>query len=292
MGIGRIAAGKLLAGAMSVLVLGGMLGGCANQRAYDDANRTNRALQGQLASMQSELESANRSLALKDRELAALRGVPGQNQALISEYERQLREKDDVIRRMQAGLNALDTISLDPATDQALAALASRYRDILTYDSSRGMLRFNSDLTFDSGSDVVRPGAVQTLSQFAQILQGSGAAYDVEIVGHTDSQPISARTAERHPTNVHLSAHRAISVRTELTKLGIPASRMMVGGWGEHRPLVANTSTGNTPQNRRVEIFLRPSTAGLTASVPTDDGIRVMTPDRTAPPPRVIDGTK
>ncbi len=292
MGIGRIAARRLWLGAVGLAIGGGLLGGCANQRSHDDAVRTNRALQGQLATLQSDLDAANRSLALKDRELASLRGVPGQNQALISEYERQLRERDDVIRRMQAGMNALDTVSLDPATDQALAALAAQHSDMLTYDSTRGMLRFNSDLTFDSGSDVVRPAGAQTLAKFAQILQGSGAGYEVEIVGHTDSQPISAKTAARHPTNVHLSAHRAISVRAELLKMGIPASRLMVGGWGEQRPLVANTSTGNTPQNRRVEIFLRPSTAGMTASVPTDDGMRGIDADRTNPPARVIDPTK
>jgi flagellar motor protein MotB len=30
----------------------------------------------------------------------------------------------------------------------------------------------------------------------------------------------------------------------------------MAGGWGEFRPAVANNANGNTPANRRVEIYL------------------------------------
>ena len=35
------------------------------------------------------------------------------------------------------------------------------------------------------------------------------------------------------------------------------------GGWGEFRPLVANSGNGNTPANRRVEIYLTPLTVPL-----------------------------
>jgi hypothetical protein len=38
---------------------------------------------------------------------------------------------------------------------------------------------------------------------------------------------------------------------------------MMAAGWGEYRPAVTNTPSGNTPQNRRVEIFLVKSAGSL-----------------------------
>lgn len=282
--------GWITAGRLGIVALvGALLSGCASSREASQQERANRALQGEIVKLQNDLEEANRALALKDQELNTWRSSSGDRSAMEASYRQQVADRDATIRRMQDLLNQMDTTRLDPATDRALADLASRHRDLLTYDSERGMLRFNSDLTFDSGSDVVKEGAKQTLAQFAQILQGTGSGYDIEIVGHTDSQRISAGTAQRHPTNVHLSAHRAISVRSELTSLGIPAERMMVAGWGEHRPLVANTATGNTPQNRRVEIFLRRSSLGATASAPENGGVDI---DRTTPPERVRDINK
>jgi hypothetical protein len=115
--------------------------------------------------------------------------------------------------------------------------------------------------------------------------------YEVNIVGHTDSQRISDATARRHPTNMHLSCHRAISVRSVLASMGVPAGRMEAAGWGEFRPMVANTSSGNTPQNRRVEIYLSLPKGGESASAMNTDfsasPVNSATPerDRTLDPP-------
>jgi hypothetical protein len=38
---------------------------------------------------------------------------------------------------------------------------------------------------------------------------------------------------------------------------GISPTKVEASGWGEYRPMVANSANGNTLQNRRVEIFLR-----------------------------------
>ena len=97
--------------------------------------------------------------------------------------------------------------------------------------------------------------------------------YDVVVVGHTDSQRISSGTAQRHPTNMHLSAHRAISVRKVLGDRGVAWERIQAAGWGEHRPAVPNNANGGTAENRRVEIYLVPSTfrgpSGSAAPAPT-----------------------
>ena len=58
---------------------------------------------------------------------------------------------------------------------------------------------------------------------------------------------------------MHLSAHRAIAVRNVLGQAGVDWTRMSVTGWGENRPLVANNKGKGTTDNRRVEIFLVPS---------------------------------
>jgi chemotaxis protein MotB len=252
------------------IALGG-LGGCTTQQNYDQLVDTNRSLKDrneELRRMNQEMETENQLL---QRQRAANDAAIQELTRVNSGLRQQLQAAGIAMANFDSALMGLQFGSLDPETDRALAGLASQYPDIIRYDSARGMLRFASDLTFASGSDQVQESARQSLQALAQILTSSAAApYEVMIVGHTDSQPISSRTAARHPTNMHLSAHRAISVRQALSSMGVPAERMYSAGWGEHRPLVANTGTGNTPQNRRVEIYLtRPSNSSGTASTPS-----------------------
>lgn len=263
-----------------------VLGGCVGQQSYDqlsDANRSlterNHLLQGENAQMRSELDIERRNRQQAEAAAAAERQARAALQSKLDEFG---IKYDDLVSRM-------GTIALDPMTDQALAQLARQYPDLISYDAELGMLRFNADLTFASGSDAVSDAAKKSLSALAGILNTSAAlGYDVHIVGHTDAQRISASTAQRHPTNMHLSCHRAISVRRELEGLGVAAVRMMSAGWGEQRPTVPNTPSGNTPQNRRVEIFLRPSTrTSASESVGTPASI-----DREAPPARPADINK
>lgn len=278
---------------LSLLAVCGMgLGGCVSQQAYDELRETNVSLANrneELARRMSELEATNRMLTTErqrlDEALNSLRMNNAELDALLKATQGELAGFGN---RLQ-GLNA---IALDPTTDAALAQLAAQYPDLISYDPALGMIRFNADLTFDSGSDVVKENARKGLEAFARILNSTSALnYEAEIQGHTDSQRISASTAQRHPTNMHLSAHRAISVRAVLASLGVPQDRLKIAGWGEFRPAVPNSSSGNTRENRRVEIYLRNSTAGF-ASSSNAPSSGTATPDREAAPTRQLDPTK
>lgn len=231
--------------------------GCASQAEIDRLNETNRALMSQNSTLANDLEGMRK---LNESLSGGINGKEG----AFAEMQRQLRDalaqRDKALADLRGfgnTLNNLQFAAVDADTDRALTALADQYPDLITYDRASGMLRVNSDLTFDSGSANVKPGAKPALQALAQILN-SGAAqqYDVIIEGHTDSQRISSSTAARHPTNRHLSAHRAIAVLDELRGLGVQPQKMMAAGWGEFRPSVPNNANGNTPANRRVELFL------------------------------------
>ena len=119
------------------------------------------------------------------------------------------------------------------------------------------------------------------------MLKGQDAArYELHIVGYTDSQAISSGTAQRHPTNTHLSVHRAISVKQKLSSLGVPVDRLLVAGWGESHPAVPNSASGNTPQNRRVEIYFRPESVAGGTTVTSSEA------DTQASPARPLDPVK
>jgi chemotaxis protein MotB len=284
----KTTAARRVSRAVALVALAGTLTGCVSQSEYDKLWETNRSLTDRLRSVQGDLDtlrSQNASLT------GSAGGASSTIASLTSENERlrqQLNQSLQSMQDLESRLGSLELNRLDPSTDRALANLASQYPDLVEYDSERGMLRFSSDLTFGSGSDQVQAGGAEALAKLATVLQSSEATnYDVVVVGHTDSQRISSSTAQRHPTNMHLSAHRAISVRKVLGDKGVAWERIQAAGWGQYRPSVPNNTNGGTAQNRRVEIFLVPSTwngiseAPESAPVPASSGARQVDIDPT-----------
>ena len=266
-----------------------VFGGCASRS--DQLVETNRSLQDQNLRLQEELREARAMLEERGSANSEARGLISQYQAQIASLERQLDERDQTIREFGARLDQLD-VQLDPATDRALSQLARQHPDLVSYDPERGMLRFNSDLTFDSGSAELKDEARRTLARLAQILNDPAAAsLTIEIVGHTDNQPMSAATRQKHFSNLHLSTHRAVAVHKALQELGVAPERMIAAGRGPFDPLVPNNPKGGTPQNRRVEIFLRQGGfQGVQQAGVSDEGTIEI--DRTPPPARGPDVTK
>ena len=277
---------------MVVLAAGLALGGCASQDALDKNMDANRSLTEQNSQLRRENQELSTENAMLQKQRAANEALIAELNRTNSEYKNRLSQMGVNLDEMGKRLAGLNLVELDPQTDEALRKLAEQYPDLIQYDAARGMLRFSSDLTFASGSDVVQDNARRSLEALARILSsGPASQYEVMIMGHTDAQPISSGTAQRHPTNMHLSAHRAISVRNVLATMSVPGDHMYVAGWGEFRPAVANTGPkGNTPPNRRVEVYLTRPTGGT--AVATESEGTSLTPERDLPPSRQTDMTK
>lgn len=77
--------------------------------------------------------------------------------------------------------------------------------------------------------------------------------YTLEVVGHADD------VGDRE-SNLALSLARAWAVRAFLVDLGVPASRLVVSGFGAERPAVAGRSRAARAHNRRVDLLLSPAT--------------------------------
>ncbi|MEA5614507.1 OmpA/MotB family protein [Nodularia spumigena] len=245
----------------AIITMAAGLTGCVSQGEYDKLWETNRSLTDQLQQTQASLEACNAQNAALSGSAGGASGVIANLTDENTRLRDQLNQAMQSMRDLEGRLGGLELGRLDPTTDRALANLARQYPDLIVYDADRGMLRFSSDLTFASGSDQVQPAGADALGRLATVLSSNEAAgYDIVIVGHTDSQRISSATAQRHPTNMHLSAHRAISVRRVLSDRGVAPERLQAAGWGEHRPAVPNNPSAGTAENRRVEIYLVPST--------------------------------
>ena len=277
----KVAMKKSLALLLAAAMMAGATG-CVSQRRADDLQTLYRKSQEQILDLQAQLEA-------KDAEIAALRGS-NPDSALLSERDRLRQALADAEARLREAGNQ---VALTPELDSALRQLAEQNPDLMAYDPELGMVKFRSDLTFALGSADVNPAAKDTLNRLASILTGDAAmGYEVRVVGHTDNVKIgNPATRQKHPTNWHLSAHRAISVKDVLESAGVQPTRLGVSGYGQFRPVATNGPKG-AEQNRRVEIYLvqMPSTLStdIATSEPTTPTAPAPAPQAEAPQPEMF----
>ena len=119
-------------------------------------------------------------------------------------------------------------------------------------------LEIPSDISFDSGSAVIKPAMRPVLDRFAQTLTANPVTR-LRILGHTDSTGSDA-------VNNPLSINRAASTRDYLAGRGVDPSRIAIDGHGEREPIADNTSDAGRAKNRRVEVFV--AEAAQQASAP------------------------
>lgn len=155
-------------------------------------------------------------------------------------------------------------------TDKLIRDLHEQYPDLFDYDKDKGMLRFHSDITFDSGSSTVKAQARTALTRLAKILANDEAKdRTLTVVGHTDAVRVGKKTTIDHlkrlgksPDNMGLSEARAEAVAAVLRAGGVRAARMSTMGKGQGEPISDNTTPAGKARNRRVEIFISPLSGG------------------------------
>jgi len=216
-------------------------------------------IESQLADTLLKLEQAKSQLAVaKEQGGIETDALQQKVAALVKDLE----DKKALIAQMQQRL-LYGGAQIPVELSTKLEDFAGRH-EMVTYDPSTGIVKFKSDLLFEKGSDVVASTAVEAVKSLCAILNTDEARkFDIVVAGHTDDIPIGKpETRAKHPTNWHLSAHRAISVLNIMARNGIGQQRVSVRGFGEYRPVVPNQA-GNkgNPQNRRVELYIVPKGA-------------------------------
>ena len=234
-----------------------LLGGCNNQ----ELQIMNRTQQTRIAYLESELQAKSLLLEQRDRQLAAASEEDNieidQLRGQVAALEEDLETKKTMISSMQDRLLSTGG-QLPVELTSKLEELADKY-EMITYDADRGVLKFESDLTFEKGSDQVTTSAVVGVKSLCTILNSDGTEnFDAVIAGHTDDIPVlKPETRAKHPTNWHLSAHRAISVLNIMVANNVAPKRVSVRGFGEFRPVEDNKpNKKGSAKNRRVEIYV------------------------------------
>ncbi len=100
-------------------------------------------------------------------------------------------------------------------------------------------------IKFDVNKSDIKSESMGFLNELVKWLK-ENPAIKLEIGGHTDSDGDDA-------SNLKLSQIRADAVKTQLTSMGIDASRLTAKGYGESKPLSDNATVEGKANNRRVE---------------------------------------
>ncbi len=156
-----------------------------------------------------------------------------------------------------SGSGRPDQMSFAPRQD-ALDGLKDTLLEFSPVDAPNGsiVIILSEDISFDSGSAELSPRGRVILERIAQKLR-TGTHYRLKVLGHTDSQPVSARG--RWSSNFELSLHRAASVASQLISAGIPPGRISCQGFGDLYPARKDRLPGKRRFNRRVELVIEPA---------------------------------
>lgn len=142
--------------------------------------------------------------------------------------------------------------------------LAAPRRVVRTAD----MLVITDKVNFETGSANLLPESTEILDHVASVLAENGDIQLVEVGGHTDDVGADA-------DNLALSQKRAEAVMAYLVGKGIAADRLQAKGYGETRPLSAETPDEARDKSRRVEFKLlrqAPKTPSEAPTPPSEGG--------------------
>jgi outer membrane protein OmpA-like peptidoglycan-associated protein len=116
------------------------------------------------------------------------------------------------------------------------------------------VLNMPGNITFDVDRSDLRDQFLPVLNSVSLVLKEYKQTL-IDVTGHTDS----TGSVEY---NMDLSNRRATSVANYLKGTGVDAMRVYTLGVGPHYPVADNTSAQGRQLNRRVELVLKPLTAG------------------------------
>ena len=191
----------------------------------------------------------------------------------ISNLEMQLYEA----RVYQPELGDLSLEDAIRATNLAMTRLANEDSSIeLLVDGEQTGLRIGNQLLFGSGQIEIGETGQKVLQDLAaELIPLIEAGGSLQVIGHTDSEPLTAQQHRFPLGNFQLSCRRALEVANCLIQAGLDPAQVSVSGVGEWQPIASNESEEGRARNRRVEILVQmpdnPAEAKQTALAPDPD---------------------
>jgi len=168
--------------------------------------------------------------------------------------------KEELSKDVQAKAGELEQLkgTYDKLEDKMKDEIA---KGDIRLSQSGGRLRVDlvDKILFDSGEAVISKRGEGVLSRVGAVLAAMEDK-QIQVSGHTDSNPISEKLAPQFPTNWELSVSRAVNaVRLLEETASVPPKNLTATGYGQYHPTASNKTAAGRARNRRIEILLTPS---------------------------------
>ncbi|MFC1738470.1 OmpA family protein [Planctomycetota bacterium] len=180
-----------------------------------------------------------------------------EHQNLRGLLERERAEKGQLSQRVTQGRQTIEELQRQMAELNKTPAEATGFGagyDV-AFDPAAGTITVTlpNSILFASGKAALKTTTITALDHIYSVLRSKYSGRQIDVVGHTDSDPIKKSDWK---DNWELSAQRALTVLRYLVKRGIPSEQIRAVGRGESQPIASNSTASGKARNRRVEIVV------------------------------------
>ena len=166
------------------------------------------------------------------------------------------RERTEKVQIAEESQKTIDELQRQIAEFNRSPAEATGFEGFdVKFDPSAGTITITlpNTILFSSGKASLKGATSRELDRIQSVLQQKYRNNLIDVVGHTDTDPIKK---SKWRDNWQLSAERALAVAGYLMKRGIPEGRIRAVGCGPARPVASNSTASSKSKNRRVEIVV------------------------------------
>ena len=137
------------------------------------------------------------------------------------------------------------------------ASDATGFKGDVKVDQDKGTITVTlpNSILFSSGKATLKNATNSDLDHIYSVLRERYSGRQVDVVGHTDTDPIR-KTKNLWKDNWALSSGRALTVLRYLVDRGVSPKAIRGVACGQSRPIASNTNATGKAKNRRVEIVV------------------------------------
>jgi len=180
-----------------------------------------------------------------------------EHQNTLGLLEREMAEKGQLADKVTEDQQTIEQLQRQITERYQSPAEATGFGEgyDVTFDPSAGTITVTlpNAILFDSGKATLKKATSAELDHIKSVLQSKYSGKQINVVGHTDADPIKKSKWE---DNWELSAQRALTVVRYLLERGIDKDKIRAVGCGASQPIASNSTASGKAKNRRVEIVV------------------------------------
>jgi chemotaxis protein MotB len=205
-------------------------------------------------------------------------GLSVENENLKGRYQMSLAEKNALAAKIAEDQRMIDDLQKQIAEGKKPGDASGFGNEFpVAFDAAAGTITVTlpDTILFDSGKVDLKKS--KGLDHVLAVIKEKYAGKMVDVIGHTDSDPIKK---SKWADNWELSAQRALAVTRYFAGHGIANNELRAVGRGESDPIASNKTSAGKAKNRRVEIVVHMRTQQPQGAAPEAAAAEPQSPEQ------------